>query len=129
VSCDMAIVGRTRVFPQGRTRLNIGVRDGPIAYNGPKAASKYGLWPRNGAIRVGSDADVALVDPTAEWTLTNEQGSSKAGGWSPYAGRRFKGRVVRTVLPGQTIAENKRANDDRTGASLPGSGAVGSVRK
>jgi hypothetical protein len=128
VSCDMAIVGRTLVFPQGRTRLNIGVRDGAIAYIGPKAACKYGLWPRKGAIRVGSDADVALVDPTAEWTLTNEQGSSKAG-WSPYAGRRFKGRVVRTVLPAPTIAENKRANDDRTGAWLPGSGAVGSVRK
>lgn len=85
-------------------------------------ARRYGLWPRKGAIRVGFDADLALVDPAEEWMLTNDQVASKAG-WSPYAGRHFKGRVVRTVLRGRTIAERGKATDGRTGAWLPGGGS------
>jgi dihydroorotase (multifunctional complex type) len=87
-------------------------------------ARRYGLWPRKGAIRVGFDADLALVDPTATWTLGNEHVVSKAG-WSPYAGRSFTGRVVRTILRGQTVAESGKALDRRSGVWLPGAGGKG----
>ncbi|MBB5790268.1 dihydroorotase [Jiangella mangrovi] len=87
-------------------------------------ARRYGLWPRKGAIRVGFDADLALVDPAGTWRLGNEDVVSKAG-WSPYAGRTFTGRVVRTVLRGQTVAESGTAHDRRGGAWLPGAGAKG----
>lgn len=87
-------------------------------------ARQYGLWPRKGAIRVGFDADIALVDPTVDWTLSNDAVVSKAG-WSPYAGRNFKGRVVRTVLRGETVADSGNALDGRSGTWVHGAGAVG----
>jgi len=84
-------------------------------------ARKYGLWPRKGAIRPGFDADLALIDPTEEWTLSNDDVASKAG-WSPYSGRTFKGRVVKTVLRGEVIAEDGKARDALTGVWLAGGG-------
>lgn len=86
-------------------------------------ARRYGLWPRKGAIRVGFDADFALVDPTERWTLSNDKVGSKAG-WSPYSGRDFTGRVVRTILRGDTVAETSNAHDRRAGKWLHGAGAV-----
>ncbi|NLE98787.1 MAG: amidohydrolase family protein [Propionibacterium sp.] len=86
-------------------------------------ARRYGLWPRKGAVRVGFDADFALVDPAARWRLENEAVVSKAG-WSPYSGRDFQGRVVRTILRGETIAEDGKALDRRGGAWVHGGGVV-----
>jgi allantoinase len=57
---------------------------------------------QKGEIAIGKDADFTIVDPAAEETVT-------AGSLlyrhrhSPYVGRRLRGRVVRSVLRGQTI--------------------------
>ena len=82
----------------------------------------YGLWPRKGAIRPGSDADIAIVDPQAAWTLTDDGVLSKAG-WTPYHQRRLTGRVVLTLLRGEVIAEAGVPRDTRTGRFVPGPGA------
>lgn len=87
-----------------------------------KPARVYGLWPRKGSLLPGADADLALVDPTATRILRNEDVLSKAG-WTPYAGRQVTGRVVRTYLRGQVIAENGKPLHARTGNFLPGAGA------
>jgi len=68
-------------------------------------ARLLGLYPHKGAIRVGSDADVVLVDTEQEHVLSNENIVSKAG-WTPFDGRRVKGRPVMTMLRGQVVAEN-----------------------
>ena len=70
-------------------------------------ARHYGLWPRKGALEEGADADLALVDPSAAWTLGREHVLSKAG-WTPYEGREVRGRVVRTLLRGETVARAGR---------------------
>lgn len=67
-------------------------------------ARLLGLYPRKGAIRSGSDADIVLVDPEEEHTLKNEDIVSKAG-WTPFEGRRVKGRPVMTFLRGDLVAE------------------------
>lgn len=85
-------------------------------------AKTYGLWPRKGGIAVGFDADLALVDPHAQWTLSNDRVLSKAG-WTPFDGRAVTGRVVRTILRGQEICEDGRPMDERTGRFLAGPGA------
>lgn len=65
-------------------------------------ARLLGLFPRKGAIREGSDADLAIVDPAREWTL--EAGAVAArSALSPYVGRRFLGAVVRTIVRGVTV--------------------------
>ncbi|MQA96114.1 MAG: amidohydrolase family protein [Streptosporangiales bacterium] len=86
-------------------------------------ARTYGLWPRKGALLPGSDADLVLVDPGAEWTVRDADVRSKAG-WSPYAGRRVTGRAVRTYLRGEPIAVDGAVAGDRTGRFLPGPGAT-----
>lgn len=84
-------------------------------------ARLYGLWPRKGAIRVGFDGDLALVDPAATWTLEDSAILSRAG-WSPYSGSTMRGKVVRTILRGETIAEAGSPLDARSGAWIPGAG-------
>lgn len=65
-------------------------------------AKLFGLYPRKGAIRVGADADFALVDPGREWTFDADQLHTRSG-ISPYLGRRFRGAVVRTIVRGRTV--------------------------
>ncbi|MDX3849211.1 dihydroorotase family protein [Streptomyces sp. AK02-01A] len=83
----------------------------------------YGLWPRKGRLAAGADADLALVDPDAERTLRDEDMLSKAG-WTPFHGRRVRGRVVRTYLRGRLIAEEGKPSGEgeRAGEFVPGAG-------
>ncbi len=67
-----------------------------------RPAKRLGIWPRKGEIRAGGDADLVLVDLDREWTLTKEQLETKSG-ISPYVGRRFKGRIARTIVRGRTV--------------------------
>jgi allantoinase len=65
-------------------------------------AQLFGLYPRKGALAVGADADLALVDPEREWTLEPDELETRSG-VSAYLGRRFTGRVVRTIVRGRTV--------------------------
>jgi allantoinase len=65
-------------------------------------ARLFGLFPQKGAIRVGSDADLVVVDLEKEWTLSAEQLFYK-NKFSAYVGSTFKGQVVRTLVRGKTV--------------------------
>ena len=70
-------------------------------------------WIGNGrptGIRVGSPADLTLVDLSEEWTVGRETLVSRSYN-SPYLGRRLKGRVAGTIVGGELV-------HDRTGAKL-----------
>jgi len=67
-----------------------------------RPAKLFGLYPRKGAIRVGADADVVLVDPQKRHTITDADVLSKCG-WTPYAGRDVQGMPVYTFLRGAAI--------------------------
>jgi allantoinase len=70
-------------------------------------ARRFGLAPAKGALEVGADADVALVDPAATWTVAREELLDRHR-LSPFVGRKLRGRVVRTILRGHTIAVDGR---------------------
>ena len=67
-------------------------------------AARLGLAPAKGSIRVGADADLALVDLDREWKLEPRRLRARSG-LSPYVGMRFRGAIVRTFVRG---AENAR---------------------
>jgi allantoinase len=84
-----------------------------------RPAKRFGLWPRKGAITQGSDADVVLFDPDREWTLAAE--SSKTRGVDPYVGRSFRGKVVRTLVAGRTVYnERETVTNPVRGRFIPG---------
>jgi len=67
-----------------------------------RPAELFGLSDRKGDIAPGMDADFALVDPDAEWVLRNEDLFYR-NQWSPYTGKTFRGKVVKTIVRGTTV--------------------------
>ena len=67
-----------------------------------RPAELFGLSGRKGDIAPGLDADFALVDPGAEWVLKDEDLFYR-NRWSPYTGKTFRGKVVKTVVRGRTV--------------------------
>jgi allantoinase len=85
-------------------------------YCAERSARLHGLYPRKGTLRVGSDADL-LVMERADY-MFDEAGieDREAMRWSPYHGRQMRGRVVETVLRGKTIWDGKQV------LAMPGTG-------
>jgi allantoinase len=67
-------------------------------------ARLWQLAPRKGAIAVGADADLALLDPTLTWTIRGDD-LHHTHHWTPFEGREVTGRVVRTLVRGTTVFE------------------------
>ncbi|MFA6434281.1 MAG: dihydropyrimidinase [Elusimicrobiales bacterium] len=76
-------------------------------------AKVMGLYPRKGAIKPGSDADLAVIDPVGRKTVDYRELQHKTD-YSPYQGMELRGWPRYTVLRGEVIAENgKLARPDR----------------
>jgi dihydroorotase len=65
----------------------------------------FGLAPKKGAITVGADADLVVVDMKVKKRISNAEVLSKIG-WTPYDGREVQGVPVMTILRGQVIVDN-----------------------
>lgn len=82
-------------------------------------AKRFGFGDRKGRIDVGYDADFAIVDPKIEWAF-DASGSLSTAKWSPYQGKKVKGKILRTILRGTTIyADGKLLNKPGDGKFVP----------
>lgn len=70
-----------------------------LAYN---AARIFGLLPRKGTLRIGADADLAILDLSREWTI-RAAALHSASDFTPYEGLRASAYVEATFLRGQLI--------------------------
>lgn len=70
-----------------------------------RPAQVWGLYPRKGSLRVGSDADLTVLDMDAEWTLDRDQLRSKST-TTPWDGEPFVGAVETTMVRGTVVYED-----------------------
>jgi len=94
------------VFTEARRRspgMDVRKVAGFVAWRlAAKPAERFGLAGRKGKIAAGKDADIVLFDPEREWTLEPAAVRTR-NRLTPYAGRRFTGAVVRTLVRGTTV--------------------------
>lgn len=68
-------------------------------------AKIFGLYPQKGVIQVGADADIVLIDPNKEVTLTKNMLHENVD-YTAYEGLKLKGYPVLTMCRGKVIVEN-----------------------
>jgi dihydropyrimidinase len=64
----------------------------------------FGMYPRKGAIAVGSDADLVVFDPQGETTWSAKTHHMNVD-YNPYEGRRCRGAVETVMSRGEVIVE------------------------
>ena len=72
---------------------------------------------QRGFIRKDYQADIVIVRPHTEWTVTKDVIQSKCG-WSPMEGHQFNWRVERTLCNGHTVYADGIINTDYMGQPL-----------
>jgi len=78
-----------------------------VALLSTNPARTFGFFPRKGAIKPGSDADLVLMNPQASRILRATDLDSPVN-WSPYEGMELYGWPVMTIARGTVVAENGR---------------------
>ena len=88
-----------------------------VAVTATNPAKLFGLYPRKGAISVGSDADLVLWDASETRTIRDEDMFSGAG-FSIYSGWQVTGWPTMTIRRGEVVFENGEIS------AQPGSGRL-----
>ena len=70
------------------------------------AAKIFGMFPKKGVIAVGSDADLAIIDPSIKKQLTRDD--FHVSDYSPWEGWEVSGWPVMTILRGKVIVDGGR---------------------
>jgi dihydropyrimidinase len=70
------------------------------------AAKIMGLYPRKGALAVGSDADIVLLDPRARRTIRKED--LHETDYTPWEGHEVAAWPSLTILRGKVVVENEQ---------------------
>ncbi len=68
-------------------------------------AKQYGLYPKKGAMHIGSDADFTIIDLEREWIIDQKKTYSMAK-YNPLHGIKLKGKPVKTVVRGTLVYDD-----------------------
>lgn len=71
-----------------------------------RPAQIFNVYPNKGALIVGTDADMTVVDMDIEWTINPDDMYSKSRETTMFNGWKVKGKPVMTVVRGEIVAEN-----------------------
>jgi len=111
LSCAaFGIVGLETMLPVSLDLVRGGVlsMSDMIAKMTSNPANLLGL--ESGTLTPGSEADVAIFDPEATWTVDREALVSK-GKNTPWHGKKITGRVTHTIKAGRIVFENGTIHD------------------
>ena len=75
------------------------------AVSSEKPAMVYGIYPRKGALKVGCDADMVIVDMKRKVKLSDDT-QITACGWTPYDGMTVQGWPTVSILRGNVVMED-----------------------
>lgn len=100
-------IGKGRITPQQF-----------VAVSATNAAKLFGLFPQKGTIAVGSDADIAIWDPSLRKPVRAADQYSKAG-YSPYEGWDVTGWPITTIRRGEVIFTDGKAIGQSGRGQLP----------
>jgi dihydroorotase len=70
-----------------------------------------------GFLREGYKADLCIVDPKNEWSVTKDNILYKCG-WSPFEGIAFRSKVIKTIVNGTIVYDNGKIKEDYRGERL-----------
>ncbi|NOY09643.1 MAG: amidohydrolase family protein [Spirochaetes bacterium] len=88
-----------------------GVNRGRLAINrlvsvlSENTAKIMGLFPQKGRLDTGSDADIVIIDPDEEWTISQENQHSNAA-YTLFEGKTILGRIKKVLSRGRLIVDN-----------------------
>ncbi|MBK5113560.1 MAG: amidohydrolase family protein [Candidatus Heimdallarchaeota archaeon] len=88
-----------------------------VALTSTNVAKLFGLYPKKGAIKVGSDADLVIWDPKEERMIKDADMHSQAG-FSMYDGEKHTGWPQIVIRRGEVVFEGRKI------IAQPGSGQV-----
>ncbi|XP_073283802.1 dihydropyrimidinase isoform X2 [Primulina huaijiensis] len=80
-----------------------------------ECARIFNIYPRKGAILVGSDADIIILNPNSSFEITSATHHSRSD-TNVYEGRKGKGKIEVTIAGGKIVWENEELK------VFPGSG-------
>ena len=90
-----------------------------VALTATNAAKIYGIYPRKGTIAVGSDADIAIWDPTRQVTVSAANIHDNVG-YTPYEGMHLTGWPVTVLSRGRIVVDDGKLVAERgSGNFLP----------
>jgi len=69
-----------------------------------RPAQILGIYPRKGAITIGCDADLMVIDQKVRWKIGKEDIVCVAD-YTPFDGYEINGKVVMTIVRGKIVAE------------------------
>jgi dihydroorotase len=85
-----------------------------VRWSAEAPAKVWGLYPRKGALTVGSDADIAIVDLKRTWTIDDAliQSRSKI---SPWHGRQATALPIHTIVRGRFVMKDRTLQEAARG--------------
>lgn len=89
------------LWSRGVAQGRIGLRRF-VELSSANAAKIHGLYPRKGALQVGSDADITVIDPRHTWKVRWQEHHMVAD-YNCWEGEELQGRVKATILRGQPL--------------------------
>jgi len=109
------VFGDTRGFPGTGTLLPVLLSEGfhksrislneVVSVSSRNAAKVFGMYPKKGCIRVGSDADLTIVDLEKEVEV-NPDLLNSASDFTLFDGWKLKGWPVMTIVRGEVVMED-----------------------
>ena len=78
-----------------------------VRWSAANPARIWGLAPRKGAIRPGADADIAIVDLAARWTIDDAKLQSRSK-ITPWHGREVRGLPLHTLVRGRFVMRDRQ---------------------